>query len=87
MLLDIPYGVILADDLVSHYLMLVEAPVSELAAAKLKGQAGVDVDKMHQGLDGAPLRALVLSVDDVHTPQILSGHRDVVVNVAGHFLK
>lgn len=86
-LFDIPYGVILADDLVGNYLVLVEAPVSELAAAEFKGQPSVNVDQVYQGLDGAPLSTLVLSVDYVHAPQVLGRHRHVVVDVAGHFLK
>lgn len=46
-LLDIPDSILLADNAISHYLVLVEAPVWQLSSTELKRLARVDVNQAY----------------------------------------
>ena len=85
-LLHVPDGVRLVDVPVRDHLGLMEAPLGILLAAVAKRMAGVDVDEPDLGVDGVPDIARLVPVHNVHRPQVLGRHGDVVVDVAGDLL-
>lgn len=87
MLFNIPYRVLMRDDLVSDDLVLVEAPGRQLAAAVPQCGARVHVDEPHERPDTVPGGVLTVPVHYLHTPEVLSRHRHVIVDVARHLLE
>ena len=85
-LLHIPDSVSLLNISVRSNLVLDKTPVRIVLAREPEGGAGVDVDQTDLGVDGVPDIPGRVPVDDVHLPEVLGGHGDVVVDVAGHLL-
>ena len=85
-LLHIPDSVSLLNISVGCNLVLDKTPVRIVLAREPEGGAGVDVDQTDLGVDGVPDIPGSVPVDDVHLPEVLGGHGDVVVDVARDFL-
>ena len=85
-LLHIPHSVRLIDIPVTGNLMLHKAPLGVILPSEPEGGAGVDVDQSDLGVDGVPHLTSRVSIDDVDPPEVLGGHGDVVVDVAGDLL-
>ena len=85
-LLHVPDGVRLVDVPVGDHLGLMEAPLGVRLPRVAQRRARVHVDQSHLGVDGVPHVPGALPVDNVHGPEVLGGHGDVVVDVAGDLL-
>ena len=85
-LLYIPHGVRLVNIPIAGHLMLHKAPLGVVLPGEPERGAGVDVDQPDLGVNGVPHLSGRVPVDDVDPPEVLGGHGDVVVDVAGDLL-
>lgn len=86
MFFDVPYGVGLIEQAIGDDFVLIESPVGKLSAAEFQSVFSADVDQANLALDRVPEVAVAFSIDDFDAPQILRGHRNVVVDVTRNFL-
>jgi len=85
-LLDVPHGVDLADVAVCDDLHLVETPVRVLFPQVFQGLVRAHMEKTQLRVDRVPDLTGGILGEDVHLPEVLGGHGDVVVDVAGDLL-
>lgn len=84
-LLDVPNGIGLVHQPVRDNLVLIEAPIGQLPAAKLQRELRsvcVHMYQSHLALNRVPRVAGMIPVCDLDSPQILRRHRHIVVDVA-----
>lgn len=54
--------------------------------AYLERLTGVDVHQLQSRVDGMPVAASIVTIEQLHLPKVLSHHGNVVVNVAADLL-